>query len=225
MAIGIHWEWRGFGAVSSEFAHRFGELESLFPPQDVEDVYLWVSGLEVNVKVRDIPEEPFKFKRLQDKDGDLEQWAENPEDIFKFPLDEAGWDAVAKVFAEFDVALGPFPPEKVNCSLILDRVRNAGADQVDVRKRRESKLWPVSDGEVKASGQVKVEWACISSPQASISIGLETWDEAPVGQGLSDEQAIEDISAAIEALGLDKEPLKPMNYLDAVAVWASGGRV
>ncbi|MCK4472721.1 MAG: hypothetical protein KAW49_13155, partial [Anaerolineae bacterium] len=72
---------------------------------------------------------------------------------------------------------------------------------------------------------VKVEWACISSPQAIISIGLETWDEDPEGQGLPDEQAKEDILAAIKELGLNNEPLSAMNYVDAVAVWASGGKI
>ena len=219
MAIGIHWEWRGFGAVSSGFAHRFGKLASLFDPQDVEDVYLWTPGLKPNVKGRNLPEEPFKIKRLLDADGDLEQWAEDDEEIFEFPLNEAGWDALVEEFAKVDVTLGSYRSEEADREMILAQVNKAGVNLVCVNKLRESRLWQ------GPNGKVKVEWACISSPQAIISIGLETWGEDPEGQGLPDEQAKEDIWAAIKELGLGNEPLRVMNYVDAVAVWASGGKI
>jgi hypothetical protein len=219
MALGLHWEWRGFGAVSSGFAHHFSELAPLFDPQDVEDVYLWVSGLEVNVKVRDIPEEPFKFKRLQGTDGHLEQWAQNPEDIFKFPLNEAGWNKLVEVLAKVNRTLGPYPSGEADAETTLARLKKAGARTITVNKLRESRLWQ------GPNGKVRVEWACISSPEAIISIGLETWDEDPEGQGLPDEQAKEDILAAIKELGLNNEPLRVMNYMDAVAVWASGKKI
>ena len=227
MATGTHWEWRAFGVPSSDFADRFSELETKFPPEgiefppkDFEDVYLWASGLEVNIKVRDIPEEPFKFKRLQGTDGHLEQWAENPEDTFKFSLDAAEWNALAEALAAVNVTLGPYPSGEADAETALARLKKVGARTVTVNKLRESRLWQ------GAHGPVKVEWACISSPpQAIISIGLETWDEDPEGPGLPDEQAKEDISAAIKELGLDNEPLRAMNYVDAVAVWASGEKI
>jgi hypothetical protein len=219
MALGTHWEWRGFGAVSGEFARRYSALEPQYPPQSVTDDYLWVSGLEVNVKVRNIPTEPFKFKRLQAKDGELEQWAENPEDIFRFPLDRSGWDALAGMLATVNVMLGPYPSEKADVETTLTRLKEAGARIVTVTKRRESRLCQ------GPHGKVLVEWTCISSPQAIISIGLETWDEGPGGQGLSDQQAKEDILAAIRELGLRNEPLRVLNYVGAVTVWASGGKV
>jgi hypothetical protein len=191
----------------------------LFDPQEVEDVYLWVSGLEVNVKVRDIPEEPFKFKRLQDRDGHLEQWAENPEDIFKFPLNETGWNHLAEVLAKVNRTLGPYPRGEADAETTLARLKKAGARAITVNKLRESRLWQ------GPSGKVRVEWACISSPEAIISIGLETWDEDAEGQGLPDEQAKEGILAAIREIGLNNEPLRVMNYMDAVAVWASGKKI
>ena len=219
MALPIHWEWRGFGAVSGEFAHRYTALLPLFPSQSVEDAYLWVPGLEVNVKLRDIPHEPFKFKRLQGKDGPLEQWAENPADIFRFPLDRAGWDTLAATLATVDLALGPYPGGDVDAGMTRARLREVGARTVTVHKLRESRLWP------GPNGPVKVEWACIRSPQAIITIGLETWDPDPWGPGLPDEQAKADLRTAIEELGLDDEPLQPMNYVDAVRTWASGGKI
>jgi hypothetical protein len=218
MATGIHWEWRAFGVAPSDFAQRYGELEALFPPKDFEDVYLWAPGLRVNVKVRDYAREPFKFKRLRGKHGNLEQWSENREDIFEFPLKEAAWDALGGVFAEFNVALGPYPSKGADRETVLTRLKAAGAQTVEVSKRRQSRLW------TGPHGAVIVEWARISAPQVVDSIGLETWEGDQGGEGLSDEQAQEDIVAALEALGLPG-PLKPMNYLDALAVWASGGKL
>jgi hypothetical protein len=191
----------------------------LFTPPDVEDVYLWVRGCNVNIKVRDIPEEPFKFKRLQNKDGDLEQWAEDPEDIFGFPLSEAGWNALAEALATVEKVLGPYPPRGVDAHTTLTRLRAVGVRTVTVNKRRESGLWQ------GPHGKVKVERATIRSPQAIISIGLETWNKVPGAPGLSDREAKEDIWAAVEALGLKDEPLRVMNYLDAVAIWASGEKI
>jgi hypothetical protein len=218
MAIGVHWEWRGFGTVSDEFSKRFLELESLFPPQCVEDVYLWTAGFKINCKVRDLEAEPLKFKRLQAKDGQLEQWAENSEDILRFPLQPEGWDVLTKVFASADLTLGSYPGE-ANRETTLARLKVAGAQRVSTTKLRVSYLWQ------GPNGGVKVEWTCISSPQNILSIGLENWDDEDEGAGLPDELAKEDIHASIKELGLDKESLSPMNYLDAVAVWASGGEV
>jgi hypothetical protein len=219
MTLGIHWEWRGFGIVSGEFAFRYSALAPLFPCQSVEDVYLWVPGLEVNVKVRDLPAEPFKFKRLRARDGHLEQWAEHPADIYRFPLDRVGWEALATTMAGAGLALDPYPAGTIDAGRILAELGRAGARTVTVGKERASRFWQ------GAHGQVKVEWACILSPQPVITIGLETWGEDPEGPELSDEQAKEDIRAAIQALWLPDEPLKAMNYMEAVAVWASGGRI
>ena len=219
MALGLHWEWRGFGAVSRDFLRHFHTLGHLFTPPDVEDVYLWARGFKVNVKVRDIPEEPLKFKRLRNRDGDLEQWAEDPGDIFSFPLNEAGWRALGEALATVDLVLGPCPSGGADVHTTLARLRAAGVRTVRVNKRRESGLWQ------GPHGRVRVERATIHSPQTITSIGLETWGGAPEGSGLPDREAKEDIWAAIEALGLKDERLRAMNYLDAVAVWASGGEI
>ena len=216
MAIGIHWEWRGFGVVSGEFACRYSALAPQFPRQAVEDVYLWVPGLEVNVKVRDLQAEPFKFKRLQNRDGRLEQWAERPEDIYRFPLDRAGWETLSETMATAGLALGAYPAGAVDAGRVLAELERAGARTVTIHKQRASRLWPGPYGEVK------VEWACILSPQPLVTIGLETWEEDPRGPGLSDEQAKEDIWAAIQVLGLHDEPLQALNYVEAVAIWAAG---
>lgn len=217
MAQGIHWEWRGFGIVSGGFALRYGELEPQFSPQSVKDDYLWAPRLEANVKLRSLPAEPFKFKRLQNRDGHLEQWAEHPSDIYRFPLNQAGWETLTATMATAGLALGPYPAGTVNSERTMAELQRAGARTVTVNKQRESRLWQ------GLHGQVKVEWACILAPQRVITIGLETWDTDAEGSGLPDEAAKADIRAAIQALGLHDEPLKALNYVEAVAVWASGG--
>jgi hypothetical protein len=50
MAAGLHWEWRGFGAVSGAFTRQYCPLEPCFDPQNVEDIYLWIPGMQVNAK-------------------------------------------------------------------------------------------------------------------------------------------------------------------------------
>ena len=219
MVLGIHWEWRGFGMVSGEFAFRYSALSPQFQRQSVKDVYLWAPMLKMNVKVRDLPAEPFKFKRLQNRDGHLEQWAEHPADIYRFPLDMAGWEPLAATMATAGLALGPYPVGTVDADRTLAELERAGARTVTVNKQRASRLWQ------GPYGQVKVEWACILSPQLVITIGLQTWDEDVEGPGLPDEQAKADIRAAIQALGLHDEPLKALNYVEAVAIWASGGTI
>jgi hypothetical protein len=220
MALGTHWEWRGFGAVSSKFADSFSKLERIFSgPQEGKDLYLWIPKLEANVKVRDIPTEPFKIKRIKAKDGDLEQWDENPDEIFEFPLNDSGWDTLAEMLDTVKLKLGPKPSGRADRSTVLDRLAKVGVKTVGVKKLRESRLWQ------GPNGKVQLEWACISSPQAIISVGLETWDEDPDKEGLPNHLVQEDILSAIKALGLDKEPLTVMNYMGAVAVWAFGGKL
>lgn len=220
MALGPHWEWRGFGAVSSNFVNQFCNLNLAFPkfpdPQVVNDIYLWVPGLEENVKFRpDIPQEPFKFKYIQDKDKYLEKWEENPEDIYKIPLSEQAWEKLSETLAKVNVTLSPYPSVEADAETTLNMLTKAGVIKITVKKVRESRLW---EG---PNDMVKVEWVCISSPQAIISIGLENWENKPGSQVLPDRQAKEDINSALEDLGINKEPLKPMNYLEAIKVWAS----
>jgi len=219
VAQGIHWEWRGFGIVSGRFALCYSKLAEQFPPQSVTDDYLWAPRLVANVKVRNLLEEPFKFKRLQNRDGHLEQWAEKQEDIYKFPLNKDAWGKLSQTLAGAGLTLGSYPSGTVDAQMTVAELKRVGARIVTVNKLREARLWK------GPHGSVKVEWACIFAPQAIITIGLETWDEGPEVPGLPDEEAKEDIRAAILALGLDDEPLRVLNYVDAVRIWTSRGRV
>jgi len=219
MALGIHWEWRGFGIVSGAFALRYSDLEAQYPPQSVKDDYLWAPRLEANVKARTLAGEPFKLKRLQDKDGHLEKWSEAEDDIFEFPLSKNDWDTLAETLATAGLVLGPYPAGTADAEMTFAELKRVGARIVTINKSREARRWQ------GPHGQVLVEWACILAPQSLITIGLETWDEDPEGPGLPDKEAKEDIRAAIQALGLDGEPLRVLNYVDAVRIWTSGGTI
>lgn len=70
-----------------------------------------------------------------------------------------------------------------------------------------------------------MELAEISRPGQIVSIGLETADGDSDAEGLSDHLAKEDLRTAIEHFGLHDEPLRALNYMDAVSIWASDGRL
>jgi hypothetical protein len=214
MALGLHWEWRGFGAVSGAFAQRYGNLEPFLEPQSIEDTYLWIPGIAVNAKFRKGVEGGLKLKRLKGKDRSLEQWFENPAELFDFPLDTTSWSALQTVLAEAGLEIPNDPPPAANRASVLGCLQKIGCRTVSVSKQRESKIWQGS------SGKIKVEWTCITMPQICISIGLETVPSDSAGGSFSDGSQKELLHRAIQELGLKKEPLKVMNYMDAVNIWA-----
>jgi hypothetical protein len=213
MAEGIHWEWRGFGGVSARFVRLYSGLPDLFDSQTVEDLYLWIPGLEVNAKFRTGAEGGLKFKRIKKIDGDLEKWFENPEELFDFPLSERAWGALSQMLKTVNLTLPKAPDGAISRQRAEKLLREAGCRPLLVKKNREAKSWQ------GPNGAVKVEWACISEPESIVSIGLENW----VNEGseeLNDETAKADLSSAIEFMGLKSEPLRIMNYMEAVEMWA-----
>ena len=221
---GTHWEWRGFGRVTQEFEARFDALDDGFGRQDVVDDYLYIDRLEVNAKLREgvAGEDGLKLKRLHATEGEFEQWEENPDEVFRFPVDAEGWASLARVFADVGVALPTYPGEPLARERCEELIRAAGADvvRVQVLKSRRARIWR------GAEGAVKVERADISAPETVVSIGLETWNDRSSGESeLSDQDAVAALRAARSELGIDIEPLAAMNYLDAVRVWARGGHV
>lgn len=216
MALGLHWEWRGFGSVSGAFAQRYSKLEPFLEPQSIEDTYLWIPGISVNAKFRNGLEGSLKLKRLKCKDRSLEQWFENPLELFNFPLDAKSWNALQTVLAEAGLEIPDDPLPAPNRYSVLRYLQKIGCRTVKVSKRRESKIWQGS------SGNIKVEWASISAPQACLSIGLETVESNLAAGSFSDDRQKEHLYRAIKELGLGKEPLKVMNYMDVVNIWAQG---
>ena len=72
------------------------------------------------------------------------------------------------------------------------------------------------------NGRVLIEWTAISKPQPILSISLESEDLSGESPVLTDAQAKADLEAALQALELEQEPLRPMNYMDALSVWGAG---
>lgn len=214
MALGIHWEWRAFGRLPEGFKPRFEGLESCWGRQSVTDQYLWIPGLPVNIKFRDgVPtQEGLKFKRLRAVEGPLEQWEENPEDIFALPLSREAWASLAEELEPAGVVLPPYPEAAPDLAQTLGLLQKAhpSITLLEVRKHRRSNLWR------NDLGAVNVEWADISHPQSIVTIGMEPWGD----YGSAEAQSL--LLAALAELGLNQRPVQPMNYVKAVTQWAQG---
>jgi hypothetical protein len=203
------WEWRGFVEKEPKlFKERFDELDPN-PKGDKteEDRYIWVPGIEKNVKFRKKSE--LKFKWLEAIDGDLEKWDEKK---FTVPIEES--EALDMLSEALLPAATKLFQQKASDSMdfvtVIERIEKAGCASVLVKKKREGRIW------AGPNGKVKVELAHISAPKACISIGLETGEE--LSDKLDDAQAKADIRSAITHFGLEK--LRVLNYVDAVAIWA-----
>jgi hypothetical protein len=216
MALGTHWEWRGFGAVSGAFARLYCDLEPCYGTQTVEDIYLWIPGMQVNAKFRTGVQDGLKFKRIENTDDDLEQWTERPDELFEFPLDSQGWNTLKEVLANAGLRLPDYPLKAPDQTQSLVYLKEVGCRAITVRKIRESKIWQ------RAGGRVMVEWACITAPQPCISIGLETMETENKSQNFLDDDLKNRLKNAIQDLALKKEALRIINYMDAVGIWASG---
>lgn len=221
MAYGLHWEWRGFGALDPAARERIEALPRMFPDDAAGvDSYYWYPGCDANIKVRDWQwRSGVKLKRPRDHDAEsgLRLWLEDAQEDFAFPLTAAAARTLA-------AALGveALPPERPmgRCTL-LTMLREARPDLVvvAVRKTRSLRRWMVGEREVL------VDLADIASPEQVTSVGLE--DHAGLSSSSSAEEleaAKRDVLAAREALGLSGA-LKPASYLEAVGEWAVGGAV
>lgn len=219
MALGVHWEWRGFGRGSEKLLETIGGLEDLFPRQEVVDRYLWIPRLTVNVKLRSGIQDGLKFKRLLAKAGELELWHEDPDELYDFPLDPRAWDRLASELRKAGLTLRIVPEEPTDLSATLDHLRalDERIAVVEVHKDRQAWLWP------GPPGAVKVELATITTPEDVLSIGLEDWsDELEPKESRAGQTPL---SSAIRELGLGDEALRPLSYLDATEIWARGQSV
>ncbi len=217
MALGTHWEWRGFGVLSDAFRRRFDTLEDLFPSQSMVDEYIWVPDLPINLKLRRGTEDQdgLKFKRPGRTRGDLEEWHEDPNEIYDFPLSTEAWESLRRELADASIILPAFPEEPLHRDLTLDTLRRSGPNirVVTVMKARVTKLWSGREGDVR------VDLTEISSPEEVTCLGLES--SAGGGGELAEAVARSAIRSARTALGIDKEGLEVMNYLQALNRWRS----
>lgn len=218
MAYGLHWEWRAFGSLTPRFAQTYLELPVHYQSHQVTDDYLWIPGLEVNAKFRTGAEDGLKFKRIKKKEAEFEVWLEDEDELFEFPLEREAWHTLCSMLKEVDIPLPDYPsspPSRRYTSFLLEE---SGCKIVTVTKERETRVLEIN------GHHVLVEWAVITAPQACISIGLETWSGNP-DTDLSGRSALQTIKQAISELELEHEPLRAMNYLEAVKLWAEGSKI
>lgn len=213
MPTGIHWEWRAFGEVSPRFTQKFSSLPVFFEPHTVKDEYLWIPGLEVNAKFRTGAEGGLKFKRLKQKENELEKWEENPAEIFDFPLEPQAWKTLSGSLQPAGITLPAYPAKPPGRAELKKILEDAGCAIITVMKERETRRW----------NDVLVEKAVITEPQRVISVGLENLPEEHAS--LTDEEAQNAILSAIEYFHLADETLAVMNYMEAVRIWGEGRRI
>ena len=219
MALGVHWEWRGFGRGSERLLEVVRGLEDLFPPQKIVDRYLWIPRLTVNVKLRSGVQDGLKFKRLLARAGELELWHEDPHEMYDFPLDSGAWERLASELRKVGLTLqsGPEQPSDLAAALVHLKALDERIAVVEVHKDRQAWLWP------GPPGAVKIELAMITSPEEVLSIGLENWSDEQEPEEASGGQAA--LLTALLELGLKDESLRPLSYLDATEIWARGQSV
>jgi hypothetical protein len=221
MAYGLHWEWRGFGAVDPEVRRRIEGLPRLFPGDLTGvDSYYWYPGCDVNLKLREFGVRAgVKLKRLREVDAEtgLQLWLEDEREDYPFPLQP---DAVHRLGNSLGVDVSP-PPRPMGRCTLLTLLREARSDLVvvAVQKTRSIRRWTTGGREVL------VEIAEIASPERVTSVGVE--DRAGlVGSASEEEMAATklDVTAALDGLGLPGA-LTAVSYLEAVGAWATGGTV
>lgn len=221
MAYGVHWEWRGFGAIDGVVEARILALEpGAVPERAVTDTYLWHPRLEANVKLRTWDGGgSLKVKRRLDAgSGDGPSlWMENPAEDYGLPLPDAALERVLEALGM--EPHGPSPSTPVHAAeLLVWLARGAGALRVvEVRKRRRTFVWD------RGPVPVLVELAEIDRPERTRSLGIEDMaglvPAAPPERVTVAQRGVSDAAAVFGA------GLCVLTYPQAVGIWARGGTV
>lgn len=206
----IHWEWRGFGAVSPRFAEQFLALPIHFSRQRIDDRYIWAPGLKSNIKFRTGAENGLKFKRLEARREPLEKWREDPDEIFDLPLNKNQWDVLADDLKRCGITLPAYKASFCNNRPALQEILNlVGCKLIDVKKERSARYVQYKNI------NIAIEWAAISSPVNTVTIGLENMTQAA-----DDEIVISALDHTLDELGLLEEPMRAASYLTMLDDWA-----
>lgn len=219
MAFGTHWEWRGFGAVNSKFAEQFHKLNVSVNPTQVTDTYVYTPEVKTNIKIRKGYQQGLKFKRPVKLENHFELWTEREDELFDFPLTDEERDRIGKILkgTELD-RISSFPRSIRTAEDTLSWLSEKGCQLIKINKDRETRVWQ------EAENSVMVEWACLSGPQSITSISLES-EPVNYSDDLAESPELSLLKSALSHLDLDKQPLQPMNYLEAIAEWANGDKI
>lgn len=213
MPYGKHWEWRGFGQLDPEIRENITRLPPAYAAaHTVTDQYLWVPGLETNIKLRTwTGGASLKFKHLllTDVESGIELWQEHRRDDYVFPL---AAEPLQRLRTQLGVDLG-CADHASDPGLLAAELMRSGVEVVPFSKLRRLFVW---------SGNLSdtfVELAELSTPVPLNTVGIED------RHGLCDESTSEQINDALRAvtdartaLGLPGT-LRTGSYLSVVADW------
>jgi hypothetical protein len=182
---------------------RVHSLPSLLddPPWQLSDHYLWADHCPTNVKLR---AGDLKLKRFLGRRGDLERWLEDENELFPFPLAR---EIVQEAARALGVVLPRLPAQPLEREALLGLLAQAEPPVrvITVRKSRWLHRLDLPYG----LAAVSVELAEVSLPKPTTSLALEHPDLSAVRW-------------AKTTLNLDRTGLRPLNYLQALALWAQG---
>ena len=221
MAYGVHWEWRGFGAVDGEREARILSLApAAVPERTVTDTYLWHPRLAGNVKLRAWEGGgSLKVKRRLDPGSPRgpSLWMESPAEEYDLPLDDV---ALARTLAALGVDpshRGPSTPTHAAALLVWLVGVVEALRLVEVRKLRRTFVWD------RGTVPVLVELAEIERPERTRSVGIE--DMARLQAEAPSERLMLAQRGVSEAATVFGGGLRVLSYPEAVAIWARGGSV
>jgi hypothetical protein len=161
-----------------------------------------------------------KLKRLVDFDGDVELWLEDPRELFSF--DKLDRTLLNEVAGKLGLPAMNVPASRLTPSQVLEifRTANASAVVASVHKKRQSR---------QAGPSIQVELAEILRVTAGgseidldfplFSVAVENSADLSNASPASLAAGKDAVLAVIQSLNLTSEALRPMNYLDAIAVW------
>jgi hypothetical protein len=182
------------------------------------DRYVLLPDRRLNLKSRTWSGgESLKIKRLleRDEDREVELWLEHPSEDFALPLDVATTAGILELL-KLPRSGAATVASSGEWSALLERVAPA-VRTITVAKRRRAFA--------HAAGvtPVRIELTEITEPEATASVGIE--DVA----GLDERSAPSLVRRAADAVAAVREQLdlrlETLSYLDALAIWAGGGRL
>lgn len=205
MAIGDHWEWRGFGPLDEPLKRRLRALWPLLGSEwQVTDRYLWTPGCQVNVKLRGVD---LKLKRFLQTAHGLERWREDGQEVFPFPIPP---DVVRTVADALGVALPWLPAAALDQPGLWKLLRQAVPPVQLITVEKSRRLgWLSGVGAQRFGAPVLLEVTEVAAPEALVTVAVEHPQPEPV-------------QAAVTGLGLRDGSLMPLNYLQVLAAWAGG---
>lgn len=218
MPYGLHWEWRGFGRLDAAARRRVESLSPIGGVDTCTDRYVLLPDRHINLKFRTWPGgESLKIKRLIERDEDqaVELWLEDPAEDFALPLDAAATAGILELL-RLPRSSGATVGTSREWTVLLGRLEPAVRRITVVKQRR-------AFAHVAEDLPVRVELTEITEPEVTTSVGIEDFG----GLGKGSPPAL--IRRAADAVATVRKQLDlrlaTLSYLDALAMWAGGGRL